>query len=273
VALFGFLKKKEEMQSAVSPVSRLDAPLPPPPPLAGKPTLGSLPPLPPLPSQAVKAPLPPPPAPRVNQPLPSMPKLGELPRMSAPIDAKPALPSLPPLPPLPAAPTPAVPQTKPILPPVMSPPQAPPAPVVMPPAPTPQPVKLENSKLQKALEELTAADFDFSDAPVKPTVAAAAPKPILPPKPLPRPLIKPEPRAVPKPLPKIEQHFVPMATFDAALIELKTTEQHFHIIQTVNERLGMIENQKKNHLDSLVASYEHIQKNLLTIDEKLFKVN
>lgn len=80
------------------------------------------------------------------------------------------------------------------------------------------------------------------------------------------------PAAAPRPSgPK--QRFVSMAVFDSTLRELKQVQQDLAETQANNERLGMLENQKKNSYESIVSNFEHVQKQLLAIDEKLFKVN
>jgi hypothetical protein len=64
-----------------------------------------------------------------------------------------------------------------------------------------------------------------------------------------------------------------MEVFDITIRELKQVQQDLMETQANNERLGMLENQKKNSYETIVSSFEQIQKQLLAIDEKLFKVN
>jgi hypothetical protein len=144
--------------------------------------------------------------------------------------------------------------------------------------------KLENSRLAKALEELTSADFDISEPEVKksapPVVAPiATPVAVTPPPAVaatPPPMPKPAPIFTAPTIPRVVaagDHFLAMNRFDDCLREMITVQNGLQSAQATNERLGLIENHKKNNYDSLVNAFEQLQKQLLSIDEKLFKVN
>jgi hypothetical protein len=291
---FSFLKKKSDEPSLAPPVP----PGPPRPPVfsapktssdnvGGLPPLAALPPLPPVhrpiqdyqqpaPLSEVPKAAPPmptlPPLPAMTQPPapksePKLPPMAELPRISVTSPAMPPLPRQPefkPLPPLPSL-TPA--QASPF-PPLSSmqreeklPPLPPLAPLPKTPEPTaPKPLKLENSKLKKALDELNALDVQL---PVldkyEPPKRDKAFEPLF--------ARQQTPYAVKGPL------FISLTSYEIALTGLKIVEQHITAAQTRNEKLGIIENHTKAHLDNMINIFEYMQKHLLLVDEKLFRVN
>jgi hypothetical protein len=248
--VFDFLKKKSDAIAPptppLSPVSKFDAKLPPLPalpPLPGVPVTPAAPPMPPkpvIPTPRATPTVPPAlqqpkPAPRVEPPkqtLPPMtfsqdkPRMGDIAPISVPREPQhtEAVRAMP----------------KPTPPPV--------APVFS------QPPKLENSKLAKALEELSALDLDLPDVELKAMKHDS--KPVAP--------VKKE---------KVGPRFVAVEHFDEGILELRTLTEHLHELQAKNEKLGVIETHTKQQLDALINQFDYVQKHLLLIDEKLFKVN
>ena len=64
--------------------------------------------------------------------------------------------------------------------------------------------------------------------------------------------------------------FVTLQRFEDAASEIRGTEQHLHNLQTHNEKLGIIETHTKNELETLVTVFEIMQRQLISMDDKLF---
>jgi hypothetical protein len=122
------------------------------------------------------------------------------------------------------------------------------------PEPRVEAVKVENSRLAKALEELSALDLDVPPSPAKPVVAV-------------QPKVEAKHPAHKGPL------YISVTSFEAILADLHTLDSSLSTLQTKNERLGMVEAHTKAQLDTLANHFEYVQRHLLIIDEKLFKVN
>lgn len=183
----------------------------------------------------------------------------------------PAAPSLPKLPPLPAmpkisAPTPMqapAPLKEPpkITLPGMPKPHAAPAPTQEPQVKAATPAAAKEpagpSKLAKVLQELSLDDLGLDDVPAEELHD------------------EPEYPAMPKPTEKLAAGalYVGVSDFEQALIQMHTADEKLHGMQTNNERLGAVEVHTKEALDKLNDSFEYMQKHLLLMDEKLFKVS
>ncbi len=114
-------------------------------------------------------------------------------------------------------------------------------------------------ELRKVIAELRDIPLDFSATDeVKPLIEKVAPKVISPAE------VKP---AGPR------HAFVPAAQFDESVLHIRGIHASAAIVQAGNEKLGSIETQAKAATDALIAACDNIQSTLLSIDEKLFKVN
>jgi len=108
------------------------------------------------------------------------------------------------------------------------------------------------AKIQKMLEELSTADFEL---PPLQALSETRMDPVL------AKLRRPGPL------------FIPMSRFEETLVHAQATAEGFNNLETHNEKLGTIESQTKDAIDGLMAAFDTIQKTLLFVDEKLFKVN
>lgn len=93
----------------------------------------------------------------------------------------------------------------------------------------------------------------------------------------------------PEPVHEVEHHVEPMhrpaeklasgalyvgvADFEQSLIQMHSADDRLHGMQTNNERLGAAEVHTQEALEKLNDAFEYIQKHLLLMDEKLFKVS